>query len=401
MRTWMKTAVGCFSASALMGLASAQGDYFPPSDPVATPTYSSPAATTSASGPVAPRTGIYGSVTQFNAAADNTVDDYNRRPSLINGQQYVAGWGGTTLANAAFAFQGAGFDWFGAATGGPAAPTALRAGVAQAGTWGGGLLLALAKTSSDAPVDDQKTVLEADGFGVFGNFSLGNSDIYGQLGVFTGFDDLGSGNDHYTKVGGTEVKNSLYNILVGWKKDATTEGTHALNAELGFDYSSHENESTPGDDDATLSEIVLGFAHGYILRQTQSYDVFLGSNSNLVLRLGDFDAAPNDRTLYGLSISPNIAFQKNLMWGFEGFAGASATLAWNMYEGTAGSSIIPASTEGTNLITTGGAMDLGLRWVKDNLAIEGRIAPSFLSTGPNFIGGGEGFLAEVGLTLGI
>jgi hypothetical protein len=396
----MKTAMGCFSASALMGLASAQGDYFPPSEPAATPTYSSPAATTTASGPAAPRTGIYGSVTQFNAAADNTVDDFTRRPVLINGQQYLAGWGGNTLANAAFAFQGIGFDWFGSATGGPGAPTALRAGLAQAGSWGGGLLLALAKTNSDAPADDNKVVLESDGFGLFGNFALGGSDIYGQLGVFTGFDDLAAGDDNYVKIGATEVKNSLYYVAVGWKKDATSEGTHALNAELAFDYSSLENES-PGDDDATLTEVILSFAHGYILRQTQSYDVFLGSNSALVVRLGDFDVAPTDRTLYGISVSPNIAFQKNLMWGFEGFAGVSATLAWEMYEGTAESPIITTSTEGTNLLTTGGSMDLGLRWVKDNLAIEGRVAPTFLSTGPNFIGGGTGFLAEVGLALGI
>jgi hypothetical protein len=61
------------------------------------------------------------------------------------------------------------------------------------------------------------------------------------------------------------------------------------------------------------------------------------------------------------------------------------------------------ATESWSLFTADAGASLGLRWVKDNLAIEGSLAPAFLANGPHFIGGEApgGLFAQVGLTLGI
>src|SRR4051812_47059932 len=67
--------------------------------------------------PSAPRTGLYGSVTRGNIAADNTVEDYSRRPTLIGDKQYFAGFGDADLGNAAFSLKGMGYNWFGEVTG--------------------------------------------------------------------------------------------------------------------------------------------------------------------------------------------------------------------------------------------------------------------------------------------
>ena len=47
-------------------------------------------------------------------------------------------------------------------------------------------------------------------------------------------------------------------------------------------------------------------------------------------------------------------------------------------------------------------MAVGLRWVKDNFALEGSLKEAFLANGPNFIGGAsQGLLGPIGISLGI
>lgn len=397
MRTWSKSATGAFTALVCLGLASAQSDYSTPSNPLA--------STPSNGGASAPRTGIYESVTKLNAAADNTVDDYTKRPTLINGKQFFAGWGDADLVSGAFAFQASGYDWFGSALGGPE-PDEVRAGLARGGAWGGGVLVSLAKSSFETPAGDSKVVLEGDGLGVFGNLSLGGSDVYGQLALYTGYDALLPVSDNYVKVGGVEQKNTLINLLGGWKKDATSEGTHALNLEGTLNYSMKKNEAPPLDT-VTVTALDLWFYHGYILKASESYSVFLGSNSELMLQLEDWNVAPTSRNHYRLAVLPNLAFQKRLAWGFEGFAGAVVGLSWDMWDGIAPTTPIGAPPVGadarTDYLTGSADVSLGLRWVKDNFAVEGSLRDALLANGPHFIGGNAapGMFAQVGVSLGI
>lgn len=397
---WSPLAIGSLVSTALLGAAIAQSDFTPPATDAST--YSSnPGSTTANTGLTAPRTGIYNAVTALNAAADITVDVYIQRPTLINGQQFFSAWGDNTLRDGAFSFNTAGYDWFGSATG-TDVPTLLRAGIAKGGAWGAGLMLSLAKESYDTPAGDTKTVLQGDGFGLFGNLDIGNSDVYGRFGVFTDFDDVAPEPDNYSDQGDTETDNTLFAFTVGWKKGAAGQGTHALNAELQVEYGSTDSPTL----DATRTEFDLLLFHGFVLKETPGYDVFLGSNSQLVMDMGDNKTAKTGPSRYGLFVSPNIAFQKNLMWSFEGFAGADVTLGWEMYNDAAGAlpgRTAPGAATGSNtFFTSRTGANLGLRWVKDNLAIEGSLADTFLSSGPNFIGGGTpGFLSRVGLSLAI
>lgn len=361
-------------------------------------------APASPSAPAAPRTGLYEAVTKLNAAADNTVDDFTRRPTLINGKQYFAGFGGADLVSGAFSFQASGWDWFGAALGGPE-PDEIRAGLASPGAWGGGVLLSLAKSSFDTPAGSAKSTLEGDGFGLFGDFSLGNSDVYGQLALYTGFDNLSPVADNYLRAAGVEQKNTLVNLIGGWKRNATTEGTHALNAEAILNYSMKRNEAAPTDS-VTFTALDLWFYHGYILKQAPGYSVFLGSNSEVLLQFEDWNTDPEDRGHYRVAVTPNLAFQKSLAWGFEGFAGGSVTVSWDRFDGSAPNTFSPApagADERTDFLTGSADVALGLRWVRENLAVEGILSDALLANGPQFIGGdgASGMFLQVGVSLGI
>ena len=73
---------------AVTGLAMAQ-------DNASTSAFPTPSSSSSSNSSVsAPRTGLYSVVTKGNAAADKTVVDYTRRPTLIGNKQYFAGFGG-------------------------------------------------------------------------------------------------------------------------------------------------------------------------------------------------------------------------------------------------------------------------------------------------------------------
>lgn len=387
-------AIACLAVSGLAGWALAQ-DF-------SSGTYSAP-ATSSPSSLVAPRTGLYSGVTKNNGADDNTVEDFTRRPTLIGDKQYFAGYGTSDLVNGAFSFQGAGLNWFGGMIGG-GGPNEVRVGVGSGTAWGGGVILALSKTNVETAADKTKTVLEGDGFGVFGDFGLGNSDVYGQIALYTDFNGPGPGPFNYVKVEPTvgpesETTYRLINIMGGWKRDATTEGTHSLNVEANYNMGSHEVDPAIPAIDTKVNELGVFFGHGYILKATTDYSVFLGVNTGVQWHAESFEAAPTDRDSIALFASPNMAFEKNLGKGFEIFSGGSVTAAFTKY-----SNIPVGAEDASRLVTAGADVALGLRWIKDNFALEGSVSENILQTGPYFISGNDntaGMFVQVGMSLGI
>jgi hypothetical protein len=406
--TKLKTAAKtCLMVSGMTGLILAQ-DNLPSS---AFPTPSGESAPASAGAVAAPRTGLYTAVTKGNAAADNTVDDYSRRPTLIGDRQYFAGFGNDSLQNGAFSFEGKGLNWFGSVTG-DGAPNLLRLGVGSGTAWGGGVLLGIDRTTvTDAAGNEVSTTLSGSGLGVFGDLNLGGSDVYGQVGWFTGFPGVfpatpaGFTADAWQTLSpDAGDESSLHNwnlgVLAGWKKDATNEGTHALNVELSYLFGSSVTDGvTPGFDNTT-NQIFLTFMHGYILKSASDYAVFLGDNSGLFWQADHRDNPTSvDASNFGVFISPNIAFQKQFRHGFEGFSGAAFTVAINSSEDQP-----PATNTEVTSYTTGGAdVALGLRWVYDNFAVEGSLKEAFLLNGPYLIGGNtnQGLNAQIGISLGI
>jgi hypothetical protein len=354
---------------------------------------------------------LYTDVTQGNGAADNTVNDYSMRPTLIGNKQYFAGWGGADMVNGAFSFEGKGLNWFGSVVGGGSPNlNLLRFGVGQGTAWGGGLLLAVDRVNSETAAGETKTTFQGDGLGVFGDLNLGNSDVYGQIGWFTGFPSAlatGSQNSVTTKPNaGSEV--SIYNwnlsVLAGWKKDATTEGTHSLNAELSYLLGKNTSDGQATELDNSTNQIRFNFFHGYILKATSDYSVFLGDNSGLLWQSDKTKNPDVDGSHVSVMAAPNIAFQKQFGHGFEGFSGASVTAAFDTYSDEAPIPPAPAgTTDYTTLLTGSADVEVGLRWVKDNFALEGSLKETVLFNGPYLIGGnaGQGLFGNVGISLGI
>lgn len=361
----------------------------------------SPAATA----PVAPRTGLYSVVTKGNIAADNTVDDYTRRPTLIGDRQYFAGFGGADMGNGAFSIKGMGWNWFGAVNGPFAAggPDSLRFGLGDGNAWGAGLLLAVDRTSADVG-GETTTYFETSGFGLFGDVALGHSDVYGSVSWSTGFPTshvtgaalLPAPHNSVDAPAGEIVHHQL-NLTAGWKHDATTEGTHSFNIEGSYLLAMHTSDVVTPNADDKVNILTIMPAWGYVLKANNDYSVFIGVNSTEILENNDVGAALSG-TEYLLSFSPNLAFQKQLGHGFEGFAGGAVTA---VYSATGDE---PASGNSSSTLFTGGAdVAVGLRWVKDNLAFEGSLKEAVLANGPYIIGGnaGQGLFFNIGLSLGI
>ncbi len=337
----------------------------------------------------APRTGLYSEVVKGNAASDNTVDDLTKRPHLIN-QQYIAGWGNAQLTNAAYSFKGGNLNWFGTARSNPG-EAEIRTGVGSTGAWGGGLIVSLHRTHTEDPIAGKTTTnFEGQGLGGFGSFNLGSvGDVYGQVAYYAGFDDLTIGNNNAIEVipvAGPTVttENHLLNFMAGWKKDASQAGEHALNVELNMNFSSNKAGAAKNG----LTNINLSFYHGYILQASDDFSVFLGSNNSFIYNSASADPGP-DASGYTIASTPNISFQKKLGWGFDTQAGAGVTIAYVTQE------------DNNAALTDGADMSLGLRWTKDNFAIEGLVREALLSNGPQFIGGGApGLFASIGLSVG-
>jgi hypothetical protein len=375
-QTMMKLTLIATTCIAASGLASAQG---------------APEAAASA----APRTGLYTGVTKGNAAADNTVDDYSRRPTLIGDRQYLAGYGNGDLGNGAYSLKGKGFNWFGQVVGQDSMST-LRLGLASGTAWGAGLLAAVDRIHAQAGNNtvETTTYYEPSGLGLFGDFNLGSSDVYGEVGFHTGLDSTGGlQNSVWTKpVTGPEDddQNHTLNVMAGWKKDATTEGTHALNVEVLYLMQGISLENPKVS--TTMTQVRVNPSWGYILKANSSYSVFLGANGML-----DF-IHPEDGNIVSIALTPNIALHKQLGRGFEGFSGFSVTGLWSDEWDTAAEGF-----DRSQMVTMGSDMAIGLRWVKDNLAFEGGLKESVLANGPYIIGGnaGQGLFYNIGLSLGI
>ncbi len=401
--TKLKTAaITGMVVSGLAGWALAQGG--------SSSAFPTPSGSSSSSGSVAPRTGLYTGVTKGNGAADNTVDDYSHRPTLIGNKQYFAGFGGANLASGAFSFEGKGLNWFGSVTGG-GDPNLLRLGAGSGTNWGGGLLLSIDRSNVTTPAGETKTTFQGDGLGAFGDFNLGGSDVYGEIGWFTGFPSalasVGGGNTIDDKVTGFTDYNWYLSFMGGWKKDATTEGTHSLNAEFSYLLGKNTSSGRTPETDNSTNQVRLNLAHGYILRATTDYSVFLGTNGGLLWQSDKTNTPSVNASHVAVFASPNIAFQKQLGHGFEGFSGGSVTGAFDTYSdevpaGAAGPGVAGA-TDWTTLLTGSADVAVGLRWVKDNFALEGSLKETVLQNGPYLVGGnaGQGLFAEVGMSLGI
>lgn len=356
--------------------------------------------------PLAPRTGLYTGVTKGNAAADRTVSDYSMRPTLIGDRQYFAGFGGADMGNAAFSLKGRGYNWFGEVTGpvnaaGTSSPDSLRLGLGT-GSWGAGVIVAANRIYTKAASGDKSTTyVDASGIGVFGDFSLGGSDVYGSVGWNTGFPTIPPAAPHNSvtlePAAGSKTENIHHelNVTGGWRKEAAGEGTHAWGVEAAYVFGAHTNDAlTPNlDDKVNLLSVMPMW--GYVVRATADYSVFIGTNG--MLFMGNDDIAPESGSRYAISVSPNIAFQKQFGHGFEGFSGFSVTA---MY-GAANDE--PVNNAESSQILTGGAdVAVGLRWVKDNFALEGSLKEAVLANGPYLIGGnaGQGLFANIGISLG-
>ncbi len=373
---------------AVSGLAMAQGT------PVSAPA------------PAAPRTGLYGTVTKGNIAADNTVDDYSRRPTLIGDRQYFAGFGGADMGNAAFSIKGMGWNWFGEVTGpvgaaSPGVPNTLRLGLGKGTAWGGGLLLAVDRTSVKTAAGTTTTYYDASGFGAFFDLNLGASDVYGSLGWNTGFPTTPPAAPHNSVLtepaagSNTEVNHHQLSLMAGWKKDATVEGTHSFNLEGNYVLGLHTDDAPTPDVDDMVNSLAIMPMWGYVLRANSDYSVFVGANG--LLAFENDSVGPMHGNQYAVSVSPNIAFQKQFGHGFEGFSGFSVTALLR------GAQDEPANNDESTTMLTGGAdVAVGLRWVKDNFALEGSLKEAVLANGPYLIGGnaGQGLFVNIGMALG-
>ena len=342
----------------------------------------------------APRTSAYADV-MVNAAADNSVVDYTKRPTLIGDQQYIVGSGGAKdLVNGAFSIKGGAYNWFGSMTANTVptgGPDMINLGLANT-VFGAGVAVALGKTDVTVAGSETRTTYNMDGLGLFGNFRLSSSsDVYGKLSVTTDYKGDPTLDIYLKDDGGpTEVKNSVFGVMAGWKKDANKEGDHSLNLEGTLNIGSKKDGATP--DTGSLLDVKVVLSHGIILKQTPGFAVFAGSTTGFRF-LGE-TRNKIDSTALQIGISPNIEFQKTLAKGFEAFSGAVINVNFVSDEqGTAYSDWA--------LMTTGADVSVGLRWNYENLALEGKITDAILFDGPDLIGGtAPGLFGEVGLAVG-
>jgi len=264
-------------------------------------------------------------------------------------------------------------------------------------------MLAVDRTNIKNAAGETTTYFDASGFGAFFDLSLGASDVYGSVGWNTGFPTVPPAAPHNSTAfdpatgTSTEINHHALSLMGGWKKDATTEGTHSINVEASYVFGMHSSSGiTPSIDDKVNILSVMPM-WGYIVRANTDYSVFVGTNGLLGFQNDDVGTLSGKQ--YVFSLSPNIAFQKQLGHGFEGFSGFSVTA------GMSGTQDEPASNDESSVLLTGGAdVSMGLRWVKDNFAVEGSLRDAFLTTGPYLISGtattGGGLFANAGISLG-
>jgi hypothetical protein len=183
--------------------------------------------------------------------------------------------------------------------------------------------------------------------------------------------------------------------MAGWKKDATVEGTHSFNVEGNYVLGLHTDDTPTPNVDDMVNMLTIMPMWGYILRANSDYSVFIGTNG--LLAFENDSVGPTHGNQYTVSLSPNIAFQKQFGHGFEGFSGFSVTALLHGVQDE------PANNNSSSTMLTGGAdVSVGLRWVKDNFALEGSLKEAVLANGPYLIGGnaGQGLFVNIGMALG-
>jgi hypothetical protein len=364
----------------------------------------------------APRTPSYNAVTQGNIAVDYTTADYLVRPHLIN-QGFIAGYGltggaGAGTGNAALAFNAIGLNWLGAMDNTPTVLN-IRAGIGMEKVFGAGILYELNKrsTSTEGGLAEinTDTVLPGDGFGLFGSFNLMDMfSLFGELTFATGYGGPYIKVENTTANTTTESDNSTTQIVLGMKKDASGEGTHAFRAIATMTFGSVTSSSedatgtTKIEDQSTFGLNVVG-AYGTPVKKNDDYSVFLGSD--LTIGFSSFKdevapSTPEESSLILIGITPNLAFQKTLGKGFETQCGASVpAFIWAKSKAKTGT-----VEDGYSVLTSVGTnVDLGLRWTLGNFAFEGVISNNFLQNGPAIIGGNPtvpGMFGNIGVSLG-
>ncbi len=357
----------------------------------------------------APRVPSYGSVMQSNAAVDFTVADYLVRPHLINELQYVTGYTGSAgFIDAAFSFNGAGINWFGGMENNPRTAALLgstnvsriKAGLAIGSAFGAGLLYEFNKISTSdnsGATPDVSTTNAGDAYGAFGSMGLGSISIFAEVSRVTGpAASVTTETDALTD----EDKNTSTNIIVGAVKDTEGEGSHALAATLSLALFSQEFENPTANQSAM--NIGLNINHGVPLKYNDQMAVFVGSIINLGYSSSTNEVPDPDAESSGylFSLAPNMSFQKVLGKGFEISMGGSVNML-TYASGTTdpGENTTSGLETGFNGPSTGD-LSFGLRWAKENFAIEGELSKALILNGPDFIGGtGPGVLGSGGVSL--
>ena len=382
-----------------------------------------------------PRTPSYDAVMQNNFARDFSTDRYLVYPSLISDQfvegSFIGAGAPATAFNcdAALSFKAGDFNWFGgwapssnvpAAIGNvsgaaPATSAALKVGLAKSEAWGGGLLVDFDKTLSStetATTATTNTYLAPDGIGVFGSFSLrGMGSIFAN--ISSNAFGVGSSDSKPDATDETIITNQLTYINAGWGMFGSGERSPSVGADISIAIGQSTTETkftgTPATDvkapdNSAVAISVNGHYGTPLVLKDNDYEVLAGSDASIIFGTTTENAAPKTTgSDFNIILTPNITFQKTLGHGFDAELGGSVNLFdWNMASSkTPGVAPAPDTKVTTNTFKTSNAnVNIGLRWVKDNFALEGEVNPLLLINGPYFISGaGAGTFASVGLVL--
>lgn len=376
-----------------------------------------------ASSVAAPRTASYGSVVQGNLAADFTTADYLMRPHLMKDLQFISLEGGSSIYNGTIAFQANNFTWFGNGTQTEPGHYSIRAGLAQGGNWGAGLVYNLYSGTFVSPgggIKETTVHLPGHGLGLFGSYNLGMGSIYAEISYNTG-DILGEDGDELTEfepvpAPGTtpsdiDRSDKVLGLKVGFIHDTQGQGSHAYGAEFILNRASGEEAARTaptvvGKEEATNTAYGIKLMHGLPIVYNSDFAVFVGATG--LLYYGTTEDGTADSSTFGIVLNPNIAAQKVLGKGFSVSMGASAgAFNWSRSSNepkAAGSDetiIRLLETSGDGPFSMTASADFGLRWEKGNFAVEGQLSRSLLHSGPNFITGTQDDLfLQVGVIAG-
>ncbi|MDD5675228.1 MAG: hypothetical protein PHC61_13750 [Chitinivibrionales bacterium] len=379
--------------------------------------------------PAAVRSPVYNTIMQSgimqgNVAADLTTSDYMLIPHLIGDNQFVAGYGLDVNNNACLTFKSIGFNWLGDIDNN-ADRLRVKAGLAVSNVFGAGLLYNLNKhglsdesASNADPVTKGNTSLTAagDGIGLFGSFNLGFAHLYGDLSYYfaSPADSSYHSENTSTPAGGASTTvtadstHTRFNINVGLLKPGSGQGSMAFGALLNvFDASASDGDAKTIKDNTF--GIGISGSCGTPISQSEDFAVFLGGKVGIMTAFytNGLDtpnvalASVKSSTTFDFYIRPNVSFQKQLGHGFETQLGASANLLDMLLVNS--KTHASAKTGSSDVTSNNATVALGLRWKKDNFAIDGELSKTMLASGPYLISGNTGvgnLFGSLGVSLG-